>query len=49
MEYDDEGKILRVGENTAALEVDIPLDEIPGVDPEAFEEECFRTQILIPL
>ena len=39
VEYDDNGEISSVDENTAVLAVDMPLNKIPGVDPEIFEEE----------
>ena len=39
VEYDNNGEILVVNENTAALAIYIPLDKIPGVDTGIFEEE----------
>ena len=39
VEYDNKGEIVVVDENTPEVAVDIPLDEIPGVYPEMFEEE----------
>ena len=39
VEYVRNGEISVVDENTPEVGVDIPLKEIPGVDPETFEEE----------
>ena len=39
VEYDNKGEIVVVDENTPEVAVDIPLDKIPGVYPEMFEEE----------
>ena len=42
VEYYDNREISRVDENTAALAVDIPLNEIPGVYSKNSQEESFQ-------
>ena len=39
MRYDKNGEISGVNENMAVVLVDIPLNKIPGLDPETFQEE----------
>ena len=39
VEYDNIGETAGVDENTPAVAVEIPLNDIPGVYPKMFEEE----------